>query len=166
LETASLPNATLAELYRFAWLLSGDAKGAECILGAALAGLEPKLDQVRSAKSRNLWLVRRIRQTCLEHFAGAAAPVELAPRLLREDEALVFGEILEIEAYIVAQHVHALAEPGRTALALFYLDLVSTSDAAELLGLPLEEYCETVGRARMGLHAAMSGSRAPVPQPA
>jgi DNA-directed RNA polymerase specialized sigma24 family protein len=146
--------------------LTGDARGAECILSAALAGLEPRLDQVRSAKSRNLWLVRRIRQTCLEHFAEVPAPIECAPRLLREDEALVFGEILEIEAYIVAQHFHALAEPGRTALALFYLDLIPTADAAELLGFSLEEYCETVGRARMGLHTAMSASRAATPQPA
>src|SRR4051794_34791239 len=165
LDTAFLPNSALAELYRFAWLLSGEAKAAESILRHALEGLEPKLDQLRSPKSKNVWLVRRIRQACLEHSAVVPPPAERAPRLLREEEAVAPGEILEIEAYIVAQHFHGLAEPGRSALALFYLELVPAADAAELLGLSLEQYCESVGRARLNLNSVLSAMRAGTPQP-
>jgi DNA-directed RNA polymerase specialized sigma24 family protein len=166
LDTAFLPNSTLAELYRFAWLLAGEAKAAESILRHALEGLEPKLDQLRSAKSKHVWLVRRIRQACLEHAAVVPQSGDRAPRLLREEETVAPGEILEIEAYIVAQHFHGLAEPGRSALALFYLELVPAAEAAELLGLSLEQYCEAVGRARLNLNAVLSDMRAGSAQPA
>ncbi len=159
METAFLPNSTLAELYRFAWLLSGEAKAAERVLSAALAGLEPQLEQIRSPKSRHVWLVKRIRQSSLEHSRIPEAGSDGAPRLLR-DEELAAPEILEIEAYIVAQRFHALPEPDRTALALFYLDLLAPSDAAQLLGLSLEQYCETLGRARRNLNAALRSLRA------
>jgi RNA polymerase sigma factor (sigma-70 family) len=164
-ETAFLPNATLAQLYRFAWLLSGEAKAAEAILGAALEGLEPQLEQIRSAASRNQWLVRRIRQTCLKHTASTPPTGERAPRLLRE-ESLEPLEILEIEAYIVAQRFHALPEPDRSALALFYLDLLTPAETAKLLDFTLEQVCEILGRARLKLHEAMRTLQAGAPQPA
>jgi DNA-directed RNA polymerase specialized sigma24 family protein len=161
LDQVALPNSTLAALYRFAWLLAGDTATAEKALAIALKEVEEHLNGLRSPISRQAWLARRVRQSCLQS-APAASTVDPAPRLLR-DESLEELEILEIEAYIVAQRIHCLPEPDRTALALFYLDLLPPPEAAKALDLSLEEYCRTLGRARMKLHESM---RALHPAPA
>lgn len=161
MDQVALPNSTLAALYRFAWLLAGDTATAEKALAIALKEVEEHLNGLRSPISRQAWLARRVRQSCLQS-APAASTVDPAPRLLR-DESLEELEILEIEAYIVAQRIHCLPEPDRTALALFYLDLLPPPEAAKALDLSLEEYCRTLGRARMKLHESM---RALHPAPA
>lgn len=158
LETALLSNGTLAELYRFAWLLTGEASAAEDALAKALTEVEPHLDALRSAMSRNAWLARRIRKSCLAAMPPTPASGRPAPRLLR-DEALAPLEILEIEAYIVAQRFHSLAEPERSALALFYLDLLPPAESAKLLDLSLEDYYGTLGRARLRLHEGLTAGR-------
>lgn len=148
MDTALLPKGALPDLYRFAWLLTGDADLAEEALAAALAEL-PKLDELRKANSRHVLLMQHLRQECLRHRTSS----EKAPRLLRqEDGSLAPLEILEIEAYIVAQHFQGLAEPERSALALFYLPLLSQKESATLLNVSLEQYCELVGRGRENLH--------------
>ena len=90
---------------------------------------------------------------------GVHSSDALAPRLLRE-ESLEAPEILEIEAYLVAQRFHGLPEPERTALALFYLDLLTPAESAKLLAVALEEYCNLLGRARLRLHESLHAAAA------
>ena len=47
--------------------------------------------------------------------------------------------------------LHHLPEPGRSALTLFYLEIFSPRDIAEILGLDLEELARVIGTARQSL---------------
>ena len=71
--------------------------------------------------------------------------------------------MLDIEAYLLAQRFHLLPEPGRSALALFYLNLFSTEKIADLLEMPIEKLAGTLGRARALLQESLREGRAPEP---
>jgi hypothetical protein len=47
--------------------------------------------------------------------------------------------------------LHQLAEPGRSALTLFYLEIFSPRDLAEILGIDLGELARVIGAARLSL---------------
>ena len=158
IETALLPSATLAEFYRYALLLTGQIGVAEQVMGETLAEVEEQLGSFRNECNRNGWLALRIRDRCLKkHGHGGGEPS--TPRLLREEPSTQRTEILEIEAYIVAQHFHALPEPERTALALFYLDLFSADEIARLMKMTLEELGDTLARARGSLQESLRALR-------
>jgi len=112
-----------------------------------LTRAESELGQIRSETSRRAWFATRIRERC----AGDEGGAEPAPRLLREED--------EVEAYLVAQRFHRLTEPGRSALALFYLDTFTNEDIAKLLKLDEEQLAETLGQARAQLQELLRGSR-------
>lgn len=123
------------------------------ILGKA----EGELAQIRSETSRRAWLAARIRERCLGEERDAAP----APRLLREaPEGASPGEVLEIEAYLVAQRFHQLAEPGRSALALFYLDFFTNEEIAKLLKVHEDQLADALGAARAQLRGLL-GTRDP-----
>ena len=158
LETALLPSATLAEFYRFALLLTGHIGVAEQVMAETLAEVEAQLGSFRHECNRNGWLALRIRERCMKkHANGGDEPS--TPRLLREQPSPQRTEILEIEAYIVAQHFHALPEPERTTLALFYLDLFSAEEIARLMKVTLEELGDTLARARALLQESLRALR-------
>ncbi|MCX6977331.1 MAG: hypothetical protein NTX04_05180, partial [Verrucomicrobia bacterium] len=50
---------------------------------------------------------------------------------------------------------HSLPEPGRSALALFYLHLFSNSEIAELLLLPLDSLPALIGSTRLQLASSL-----------
>ena len=125
-------------------------------MAETLAQAESALAQMRNESSRRAWFASRIRERCAEGDDGAAA----APRLLREEaEAAAPVEVLEIEAYLVAQRFHQLSEPGRTALALFYLDTFTTEEIAKLLKLEEDALAATLGGARTELQQLLRASR-------
>jgi DNA-directed RNA polymerase specialized sigma24 family protein len=146
LETTSFPSATFAEFYRFALLLTGNVKVAEHVMADTLAEVESQLGQFRNETSRRAWLATRIRERCLKN--NASAPPS-APRLLRDDfDTTGNPEILKIEAFLLAQRFHALPEPERSALGLFYLDLFTVSELSQLLKMNEDTLSETLGAAR------------------
>ena len=145
-QTPPLPNAAIAEFYRFALLLTGSIKTAEQVMADTLAEVAVQIGQVRNEKGRQAWFVQHIRELCLKN--NEAAP-PAAPRLVRADAAS--GEkprVLKIEAFLLAQRFHTLPEPERSALALFYLDFFTVAEIAELLKMSLETLAETLGAAR------------------
>jgi DNA-directed RNA polymerase specialized sigma24 family protein len=158
LQTPLFPSATLAEFYRFALLLTGSIQTAERVLADALTECETQLVQMRNEKSRQAWFTARLRERC-----AAAEVIEPAPRLLREEEGGMGGELLEIEAYLMAQRFHRLPEPERTALALFYLDAFELEEIAKLLKLDEEELAAAVGRGRQLLQNELREMRANKP---
>ena len=155
------PKNTLAEFYRFAVLLTGNAKAAERVMAETLGEIESHLEQVRNETSRQAWLARRIRERCLRDHTGDGIP---APRLVREeDESGTEPEILEIEAFLLAQRFHALPEPERSALALFYLEFFTVSEIAELLKMDIEILSDTLGHARELLQSSLHTMQPPLP---
>ena len=156
LQTAIFPSATLAEFYRFALLLTGRSAVAEKVMVETIAEAEAQLDEFRNDANRQAWLAQRLRQRCLKNNEDAPAP---PPRLSRiEPEPGVRPEILGIEAFILAEHFHGLPEPGRSALALFYLDLFTPEEIAQLLEMKLEELGATLAEARTRLQESLDGA--------
>ena len=122
-----------------------------------LSEVKAQVDQIRSEANRLAWLAQRIRERCLRNNAENPAP--LVPRLLRLDPAPgATPEVLGIEAYILAEHFHCLPEPGRSALALFYLELFTPDEIAKLLKMTLEQLGATLAEARAGLQGSLHGA--------
>jgi RNA polymerase sigma factor (sigma-70 family) len=160
LQTAIFSSATLAEFYRFALLLTGRSAAAEQVIAETLAAVEAQLEQIRTETNRQAWLVAHIRQRCLQNNEEDPAPN--VPRLLREPlEPGERTEVLAIEAYILAEHFRCLPEPQRSALALFYLDLFTPEEIAQLLKMNLEELGAVLAQARQHLQWSLDGG---VPQ--
>ena len=146
---ALFPTATLAEFYRFAVLLAGNAKAAQRAMAGTLAEAEAQCGQMRSDKSRQAWFVADLRARC----ERASADEPAGPRLMRAEAD---GELLDIEAFLVAQRFHGLPEPERSALALFYLDSFSIEEIAQLLKTDTRQLAALLGRARGQLEAALA----------
>jgi DNA-directed RNA polymerase specialized sigma24 family protein len=163
LETAPEQTANLDQLYRFALLLCGQARAAEQVLATALAEMQTQLSQVRSTGSRLVWLVARIRQECQRRAPGGETGY--VPGLIRvADEDVDEAEpLLAIEAYLFARRFSTLPEPGRSALALFYLDLFPLAEICGLLNLTWDRYCETLKKARASLREGVQQMRMNVP---
>lgn len=156
MQTTPLPNATLAEFFRFALLLTGDADSAQRIVTETLVEGQNALADLRHDSSRQYWLATNIRRRCLQENAGNMKEV---PRLLREES--VNGEptpVLGIEAFILAQRFSTLPEPSRTALALFYIDVFTTEEMAKLLKATVDELAELVSEGRRLLAQSMQVS--------
>lgn len=155
LQSTLLPSATLAALYRFAVLLAGSAKSAERVMAAVLTDAKAECEQLRNETTRRAWLVSQIRERC----AGEAAATP-APGLVRGGgHGGESPELLKIEAFLLAQRVHALPEPDRTALALFYLDLFGIEEIAAILKMSLHELAATLERGRALLRESLKSMR-------
>lgn len=156
MQTALLPNATLTEFYRFALLLTGNLKIAEQVMAETLIEVEGRLGELRHDSHRHTWLATHIRQRCLKDNSGNMQEI---PRLLREDDVENEGrEVLEIEAFILAQRFSTLPEPERSALALFYLELFTVEEIAKILKMEVDELSELLARGRRLLENAMHPS--------
>ncbi|MHA3770057.1 RNA polymerase sigma factor [Verrucomicrobiota bacterium sgz303538] len=162
MDAAIFPSATIAEFYRLALLLTGDVYSAQQVLANSLTEAEARVEQLRSPERRRFWLATRLRQYSLEQSEGME-PLPTAPRLLREEPLNVEAqEVLGIEAYIVAQRFHALPEPERSALALFYLNLFNTEEISQIVGLSLEQLADVLGRARTLLQDSLRAAQTPI----
>ena len=137
-------------------MLTGQIGKAERVMADILTKAEDQLTQIRNETGRRAWFVAHIRERCL----GDEAVAPPAPRLLRGDEEEMRPvEVLEIEAYLVAQRFAQLPEPERSALALFYLDSFTNEDIAKLLKLHPQDLADTLGRARTQLQDLLRGTR-------
>jgi len=149
------PSAALAEFYRFALLLTGNARSAEQVMAETLADVESQLSEFRNETSRQAWLAARIRERCLKNNASAPPA---APRLLRDEaDPAEKPEVLKIEAFLLAQRFHLLPEPERSALAFFYLDFFTVEEIAQLLKMDVELLSDTLGAARQLLRESLRG---------
>ncbi len=155
MHSALFSSAAIAEFYRFAVLLAGNAKTAEHAMAGTLAEADGQCGQMRSEKGRQAWFIGSLRLRCRSGAPDSAA----APRLIREDAEN--RELLDIEAFLLAQRFHGLPEPERSALALFYLDSFSIAEIAQFLKMDLEQLGETLGHARELLGESLRDSPEP-----
>lgn len=130
-EPLDLPENFIGELYRFAVLMTADHAIAARALMETFAEAPGELAQFRHDRNRETWLVSKVRDRCLR---GAKMPA---------DRAEADGAVPEI-----ARQFHLMSEPARSAAALFYLDLLSAEEIAQLLSLSLEEFSDGLTRAR------------------
>jgi len=146
------PSVTLTEFYRFALLLTGDSGAAQKCLVEALHEGDAKLVEIRQRTARRASLIHRIRERCLR---SRAANDRGLPRAEHAEGVERGPAATKTGPFVVAQCFSTLPEPQRSALALFYLDLLETPEIARLLKMETEDLARTLADARAILSEAM-----------
>ena len=118
-------------LYRFSLLLKGGEAAARRILLEMLSENAPRLAQLRNERSRLAFALKKLRGLCLSNGGSGAGE--------KEGETAAPG---------FAERFSALPEPGRSALALLYLKVLSADDAATLLDLNPDDFSAALRKAR------------------
>ena len=129
------------EFYRLALLLTGDVNSAARILEEIAAEGSSQISEIRDAKRMAAWYIHRIREKTdiLKTLDSDKASAEL-PQQARK---------------IVAR-IHALPEPDRSAVALFYLNRFTAREIAHLLKMRIEELSACLERGRALLQDAVN----------
>ena len=172
-DIASLVADHHAELYRYAYRLSGQVADAEDLTQQTFLIAHSKLDQVRTAEACRGWLFAILRNCFLKSVRGAtptpATKIDLQLESIPEevpDELIVDSERLQ-------QALDDLPAEFRLALTMFYFEDYSYREIAERLELPLGTVMSRLSRGKSHLRArlldhelaaAANGRRTPAPE--
>lgn len=147
----SVTTQNLPQLYRFCFLMTGDAGKAQeafqnTVREAALRSArdEPPPDR--------LWFFRDARWRCL---AVCEEGLQAEPGMLEETEISTVGpmQIDQLDPDQLAVWISAAPEPQRSALSLFYLDEFSLREMLALLELKAGELSELISSGRRQFQA-------------
>lgn len=136
-----LPNEhSIVDLYRFTFLLTGNRETAETFLLETLRDGSAQVEQFRNQRHCCAWIVATLRERCNQssESAESASPT-------------ISSEAANDEVGRFATAFSRLEEPGRSALGLFYTDLFSPNEIANLLHLKHDELAEWLAKARESL---------------
>jgi DNA-directed RNA polymerase specialized sigma24 family protein len=141
----------LPQLYRFCFLMTGDARKAQDVFHASLREATERVANGEAPRDP-LWLYRNARARCLEASEQGlqAEDVEfeehdLSPEASSQIERLDFNQL--------AIWISGAPDPQRTALALFYLDQFSHADLLSLTDLKNDELAKTITNGRQQFQA-------------
>jgi DNA-directed RNA polymerase specialized sigma24 family protein len=141
----------LPQLYRFCFLMLGDATKAQEIFHTTLREAALRAAQGELPKER-FWLFRDARWRCLE-----TDKADLQPEALKLDEhdvtAQDASQIEQLEPTHLAVWISGAPDPQRTALALFYLDEFDYNEILDLAELKLSELSRFLAQGRRQLQA-------------
>ena len=124
-----------------ALLLTGDMNSATRVLEEIAAEGSSQISEIRDVKRVAAWYVHRIR--------GKA-------EILKTSESEKASIELPQNARKVVARIHALPEPDRSAVALFYLNRFTAREIAHLLKMKIEEFSECIERGRAVLQDAIN----------
>ena len=138
-----LPTEDLTGIYRFAVLLTGAPVTAQGLVLDVFADAGEKIHHFRNGKSCEAWLVAKVRNRAMN-----------LPRLSQDktDPAPPADAGPDSAALELADRFVRIPEPGRSALALLYINRFSVQEIAQILQIPLEALAEAVDAARVSLH--------------
>jgi len=133
----SVPEQNLPQLYRFCFLMMGDASKAQEIFHTTLREAAQRAAQGELPNER-FWVFRDARWRCLE---ASKTDLQAEPLEMEEQEMTeaVVSQIEQLEPAHLAIWISAAPEPQRTALALFYLDEFDYREIVDLADLKLSE---------------------------
>ena len=141
----------LPQLYRFCFLMLGDASKAQEVFHTTLREAALRAAQGELPKEP-FWLFRDARWRCLETIKE-----ELQPEALKLDEHDVAphaaSQIEQLEPAQLAVWISGAPDPQRTALALFYLDEFDYQEILDLAELKLNELSRFLAQGRRQLQA-------------
>jgi DNA-directed RNA polymerase specialized sigma24 family protein len=141
----------LPQLYRFCFLMLGDAQKAREVFEATLRAATERAGETDTPADR-FWLYREARGRCLEASEHGLQPEEVD--LPQEDVSPVAADqVLQIDATQLAIWISAAPEPQRSALALFYLDEFSHRDLLKVTELKTAELAPLLASARRQFQA-------------
>jgi DNA-directed RNA polymerase specialized sigma24 family protein len=149
----------LPQLYRFCFLMLGDARKAQEVLQATLREAT-LLCANGETPSDPFWFFRDARWRCLETSEHGLQPEAVA---LEEHELSPSApaQIERLDVNQLAVWISAAREPQRTALALFYLDEFNHREILSLAELRIGELSRVLADGRRQLQAWLNAT---VPQ--
>ena len=150
LQSHILPTEDLSVIYRFAVLLAGTPEVAQTAILETFAEAGEKIHHFRSGKSCKAWLVAKLRSRLLKYPGNALT-------------AATPTQDLNPQALELADRFSKIPEPGRSALALLYLDHFSAQEIAQILQISMEELLDAVDSARALLRQAEAVQRTALP---
>jgi DNA-directed RNA polymerase specialized sigma24 family protein len=163
LQKNSIPNQNLPQLYRFCFLMLGDAPRAQEVFEAIMHDAALRAAQGELPKDR-LWLFNDARWRCLEvSEAGLQAePVEVEEH---EIASTAPSQIAQLDPYQLAIWISAAPDPQRSALALFYLDEFDHEELLTLTELKTAELAKLIANARQEFQAWLNAALPPEEEP-
>jgi RNA polymerase sigma factor (sigma-70 family) len=152
----------LPQLYRFCFLMLGDAQKAREVFEATLRAATKRAGDTETPTDR-FWLYREARGRCLDATAQRLQPENVD---LPEDElsSSAAEQVLQIDANQLAIWISAAPEPQRTALALFYLDEFTHREMLKIAELKTAELSQLLASARRQFQAWLN-SAVPAEEP-
>jgi RNA polymerase sigma-70 factor (ECF subfamily) len=152
----SVTTKNLPQLYRFCFLMTGDAAKArqafqDTVREAALRAArdEPPADR--------LWFFRDARWRCI---AVCEEGIQAEPGMLEEADISPVApmQIAQLDAEQLGVWISAAPEPQRSALALFYLDEFSLREMLALLEIKAPEFSSLISSGRRQFQAWMDAT--------
>lgn len=147
----SVTTKNLPQLYRFCFLMTGDASKAQeafqnTVREAALRAARDEPPQDR------LWFFRDARWRCL---AVCEQGLQAEPGMMEEADISPTGpmQIAQLEPDQLAVWISAAPDPQRSALALFYLDEFTLREMLSLLEIKAAEFSDLLSSARRQFQA-------------
>ena len=155
----SRPNQNLPQLYRFCFLMLGDAAKAQEVFEAIMHDASLRAAQGELPKER-LWLFNDARFRCLEvSEAGLQAePVETEEH---EIAATAPAQIAQLDSTQLAIWISGAPDPQRSALALFYLDEFDHEELLALTELNTAQFAKLIANARQEFQAWLNATVPP-----
>jgi DNA-directed RNA polymerase specialized sigma24 family protein len=142
----SVTTQNLPQLYRFCFLMTGDAGKAQTAFQDTVREAALRVARDEPPPDR-LWFFRDARRRCL---AVTEDGLQAEPGMLEEAEVSPEAplQVEKLDPDQLAVWISAAPEPQRSALALFYLDEFSLRELLALLELKAGELSELISSGR------------------
>jgi RNA polymerase sigma-70 factor (ECF subfamily) len=138
-------------VYRYAYRLTGTVADAEDLTQQAFLIAQQKLDQIRDPSKTDRWLFAVVRscflKSCRRRWPAAASSLDMEMETAAVEPAPT--ESLDVEQ--LDQALHALPDPQRLILAMFYFEELSYKQIAGELGVPIGTVMSRLARAKQRL---------------
>lgn len=144
-----------ANLYRYAYRLSGSQADAEDLTQDAFMRAAIKLDQLRDADKARPWLYSIVRRAYLQKQRSgrntAHVPLQEIPDVAEE----VPDPLPQFDPEAVQKALQELPEPYRTAVLLYYFEDLSYREIADVMEVPIGTVMSRLARAKAALKARL-----------
>ncbi len=148
LDIATLVREHHAELYRYAYRLTGTVADAEDLVQQTFLIAQQRLDQVRSAERVRAWLYTILRHCFLKDRRKVVPHCASALDLNIDEFASGEAEVAEVDEQQLQEALGALPEDARLIVTMFYFEDASYKEIAEKLDLKLGTVMSRLARAK------------------
>jgi len=148
--------ATLPQLYRFCFLMTGEATKAQDIFQDTVREAA-FLAANGEAPPDRYWFFREARWRCLDVVAHGVQPEEGTNEAC-EISPHAPEQIEQLEPEQLAIWISAAPEPQRSILALYYLDEFTYREIMSMLGLKLHELSRAIASGRCEFQAWLNAT--------
>ena len=149
-------NENLPQLYRFCYLMTGEAAKAQEAFQGTLREAALRTGQGEPPPDR-IWFFRDARGRCIEATESGlqAEAVQLDEEEVAPSASAQIGQLLPEQ---LAVWISNAPEPQRSALAIFYLDEFTPREMMKLLDLKASEISDAVHTGRRQFQAWLNAT--------